>query len=78
MAWSIGFSPLLPLPVLAGAVVLALAVTIPALVRRLRGAWLRALAALALLIALANPVLLHEDRQPLPTVVALRFRPETA
>ena len=71
MNWSIGFSPLLPLPVIAGAIVLALAFTLPGLLRGLRGAWLRAAAAAALLLALANPVLLNEDRQSLPTVVAL-------
>jgi hypothetical protein len=71
MTWSLSFSPLLPLPLLAGMAGLALAVVIAGIVRGLRGGWLRALAALALLLALANPVLLNEDRQPLPTVVAL-------
>jgi hypothetical protein len=71
MNWSLSFSPLLPPPILIGAAALALLVVIPGIMRGLRGEWLRALAAAALLGALANPVLLNEDRTPLPTVVAL-------
>jgi hypothetical protein len=71
MHWSLSFSPLVPLPLLAGFAVIAVALVLPGLLRRMRGGWLRAIALVALLLALANPVLLNEDREPLPTVVAL-------
>ena len=71
MNWSVIFSPLVPLPVLAGIAILAVLVVVPGLVRRMRGGWLRAAAATALLAALANPVLLNEEREPLSTVVAV-------
>ncbi len=51
--------------------VVLVALIVPGLLRRSRGAWLRTVAALALLLALTNPVLLNEDREPLSTVVAL-------
>ncbi len=71
MNWSLVFSPLLPWPWLIGiAVVLAL-LLVPGVVRRMRGAWFRVAAGVALLLALANPVLLNEQRDPLSTVVAL-------
>src|SRR5690606_12640253 len=41
------------------------------LARGLRGAWLRAAAVVILFLALLNPVALREDRDPLPTVVAV-------
>ncbi len=71
MNWSLVFSPLLPWPWLAGLAALALLLTIPGLLKRMRGAWLRLAAALALLLALSNPVLLNEQREPLSTVVAM-------
>jgi hypothetical protein len=71
MNWSLSFAPILPLPVLIGVAAVVLILILPGLFRRMRGAWLRALAALALLAALANPVLLNEQREPLSTVVAL-------
>ncbi len=71
MNWSLSFSPLIPLPVLAVVAAVALLLVVPGIWRRMRGAWLRAIAAVALLLALANPVLLNEDREPLSTVVAL-------
>ena len=71
MNWSMSFQPLVPWPLVAGLAVVAALVILPAFWRRLRGAWLRALAGVALLLALANPVLLNEDREPLSTVVAL-------
>ena len=71
MNWSVSFQPLVPLPVVIGIAVIALLLVVPGLIQRMRGGWLRAIAALALLAALANPVLLNEDRQPLSTVVAL-------
>ena len=71
MNWSLIFSPLLPWAWLAGFAVVALILTIPGIVRRMRGAWLRLAAAAALLVALSNPVLLNEQRDPLSTVVAM-------
>jgi hypothetical protein len=69
--WSLSFSPIVPLPVLIGVAVVVVLLILPGLFRRMRGAWLRAIAAVALLAALANPVLLNEEREPLSTVVAL-------
>jgi hypothetical protein len=71
MSWSLSFSPLMPWPVLAALAVVAVLLVVPGLWRRMRGAWLRAAAAVALILALANPVLLNEDREPLSTIVAL-------
>src|SRR5690606_18682951 len=71
MNWSVSFAPFLPWQLLAGIALVALLALAPAVFRRMRGAWLRLAAAVALLAALANPVLLNEDREPLPTVVAL-------
>jgi hypothetical protein len=71
VTWSLVFSPVLPAVVVAVVGVVLLALIVPGLLRRSRGAWLRAVAALALLLALTNPVLLNEDREPLSTIVAL-------
>ncbi len=71
MNWSLTFAPLVPLPVVIAVAVIAALLILPGIFRRMRGAWLRALAAVALVAALANPVLLNEDREPLTTVVAL-------
>ena len=38
---------------------------------RARGAWARGLAFAALLFALANPLIVHETREPLPDVVVI-------
>ncbi len=71
MNWSLVFSPHVPLPALLAVAAIALIVVVPGLIRRMRGAWLRAIAAAALIAALANPVLLNEEREPLSTVVAV-------
>jgi hypothetical protein len=69
--WSLGFESLIPLwPLIVGGVAAALFVA-PGLLRRMRGSVWRAVAAAMLFIALLNPVALREDREPLPTVVAL-------
>ena len=49
--------------------VISVIVTAFAIWRGMRGAWIRGLAALALLVALANPVLMQEDREQLSTIV---------
>ena len=71
MNWSLVFSPLLPWPWLIGAAVAAAPLLVPGIWRRMRGAWLRLAAAITLLLALSNPVLLNEQREPLSTVVAM-------
>jgi hypothetical protein len=71
MTWSLAIEPLLPPWLLIAAGVVALLFVLPGLIRRMRGAWLRAAAALLLFLALLNPVALREDREPLPTVVAM-------
>jgi hypothetical protein len=71
MNWSLSFAPILPLPVLGVVAAAVVLLILPGLFRRMRGGWLRAIAAVALLAALANPVLLNEQRDPLSTVVAL-------
>jgi hypothetical protein len=64
MAWSLHFAPLLPLWLLIGLGALGLCLAIAGLFLRARGALLRMLAFAALLLALAHPVLLEEERAP--------------
>jgi hypothetical protein len=71
MNFGIAFEPLVSLPILIGAAVLALIVASLPLISRTRGAILRALALLLGLLALANPSLTREDREPLPVVAAV-------
>ncbi len=68
MSWTIDFAPLLPAPLLwAGAALAALLVGL-LLLRRSRGAVIRALSLAALLLALANPTLREEERESLANV----------
>jgi hypothetical protein len=62
MSWSIDFAPVLPAPLFWGAVVVALLLVGYLLLRRARGAFLRALALAAVIAALANPTLREEQR----------------
>ncbi|HET7715100.1 MAG TPA: hypothetical protein VFK86_05690 [Bauldia sp.] len=71
MTWSLAVEPLLPTWLIVTAGLLSLALAGAGILRRQRGSWLRAAAALILFLALLNPVALREDRDPLPTVVAL-------
>ena len=71
MNWSLTFAPLLPLWLVAVLGVAGLAAIAPLLLRRTRGALLRLAALAALVFALLGPVLLDEQRQALPTVVAV-------
>jgi len=68
MSWSIDFAPLLPGPFfwIAGAIALALLAVL--VVRRTRGALLRAGALAALFAALANPTLREEERESLSNI----------
>ncbi len=69
MNGTVTFDPLLPwVLIIAVATLTAFAVGL-AVWRRLPGWWLRGLAGLALLAALANPSLLQEDREPLSDIV---------
>lgn len=69
--WEIAFAPLFSWPVIAAFSVLAGLLAIYGLVLGLRGSLLRLGAWAALTLALANPSLLQEDREPLKTVVAV-------
>lgn len=65
------FDPLLPWPVLWAGIAFAFAFVVLAVVRRLSGWWLRGLAFAALLLAIFNPSLQFEDREPLTDIVLL-------
>ena len=63
------FAPFFPWAVIAALGVLALLLAALAFWRGLRGATLRTLALVALLLALTNPTLNQEEREPLSTIV---------
>ena len=71
MNFGITFEPLVSMPILIGAAVLAVLVALLPLISRTRGAVVRAVALLLGLLALANPSLTREDREPLPVVAAV-------
>lgn len=71
MNWTLEFAPLIPLSVIAILAVASLAVTLLTLVYRPRGTFLRGLAYAFLCLALANPVLVSEQRRMLDSVVAV-------
>lgn len=71
MNWSVSFEPLLSWPLLALVILPVLALGLVGLVLRQRGAVLRLIAFAVLAVALINPVLLNEERDPLKSVVAL-------
>ena len=71
MNLGLAFDPLIPLPWLIGAAVLAALVALLVIVSRTRGSLLRALAIALAVLALANPSLTREEREPLSTVVAV-------
>ncbi len=68
MSWSIDFAPVLPAPLFWGAVAIAIVLVGYLLVRRSRGAVLRAAALAAIIAALANPTLREEQRESLANV----------
>jgi hypothetical protein len=71
MIWSVSFDPFIPVwGLLAGAALIALFLGV-ALFLRLRGGLLRSFALALVLLALANPALEREDREPLSSVVAV-------
>ncbi|CAH1673093.1 Threonine dehydrogenase and related Zn-dependent dehydrogenases [Hyphomicrobiales bacterium] len=69
--WSVSFAPLVPLPLLIGLAVLAALAAGAAVVLAGRGAILRALALVVLTLALADPSLVFEDREPVKDVVSV-------
>jgi hypothetical protein len=69
MTQSLVFAPLVPWPLVWGLLAAAVVLVGIALWRGLAGWWLRGLALGALLAALANPALQHEDRRPLSDIV---------
>ncbi|MIL10234.1 hypothetical protein BZU93_30720, partial [Salmonella enterica subsp. enterica] len=71
MNWSIAFEPFFSWPIMAAIAIAALVIGVVGVLLRQRGAWLRLAAFAAIAVALANPVLLDEDREPLKSVVAL-------
>ncbi len=66
--WSLDFSLMVPPPLFWAGVALAVLLVIVLLVRRTRGALLRALSLAALLLALANPTLRQEERESLANI----------
>src|SRR5262245_51859444 len=68
MSWSLEFFPFFPREVLAALAVLCLASALLFGLRNRRGTALRALSLLCFLVALANPNLKNEERQPLNNI----------
>ncbi|SDB14582.1 hypothetical protein [Belnapia rosea] len=67
----IDFAPVLPVWLIAALAVLAVLALVPAVLRRARGAALRALTFALLLLALANPRLVEETRETRPDIALL-------
>jgi len=68
-AWSVSFAPLFDWTTIAIVAAMAGLFVVFGLGRRLRGSWLRLGAFCLLVLALCNPSLLREDREPLKTVI---------
>lgn len=71
MNWSIGFEPLFALNTLGIVLAPITLLVLASLVLHRRGALLRLAALIAIVLALLNPVLLDEQRDPLKSVVAV-------
>jgi len=69
--FGIAFAPLVPLPALWAAAIVALIVAALLLAARSRGAMVRTLALALLVLALANPSFTREDREPLSSVAVV-------
>jgi hypothetical protein len=67
----VSFAPLVPAYVVWTAFGLAAAISVVLLLARSRGAVLRAIALVLMVLALANPSLTREDRDPIPSVAAV-------
>lgn len=70
-SFGIAFAPFLPLAAVLAFALIAALLAGWGIWRRVRGAWMRALALLAAFLALANPSLTREERERLPNVVAV-------
>jgi hypothetical protein len=68
---SIAFAPLVPAYVVWAALALAVAISALLVAARSRGALIRAVALLLMVLALANPSFTREDREPLTSVAAV-------
>ncbi|MBX9931276.1 MAG: hypothetical protein K2Y56_07025 [Methylobacterium sp.] len=68
---SLAFTPLVPWPVLAGFGIVVALFCILAIVARGRTALLRAVALALVLLAIANPSLVREDREPVKDIAAI-------
>jgi Na+-translocating ferredoxin:NAD+ oxidoreductase RnfD subunit len=64
MNYALDFAPHIPLAILWLLAGVAAALILYALLMRARGAWARALAFAIVLLALANPLIVHETREP--------------
>jgi hypothetical protein len=71
MHLSLSFAPHIPLWLLWMAIALSVVAVGYAFLVRASGAWARAIALAVLLLALANPLIVHETREPLPDVAAI-------
>ncbi len=71
MATTIDFAPHIPLVYLWALIAVAALLTFYAFIRGARGAWARGLAFAAALLALANPLIVHERREPLTDIAAI-------
>lgn len=71
MQYGIAFAPLVPTLILWIGVSAIVAIATLLLISRARGAAMRVLALLMILLALANPSFTREDREPLSSVVAV-------
>ena len=71
MTWSIDTAPLLPLPLILAATAIALVLMAIAFWRRQRGAPLRAAALVLLILALLDPSIQRENREPLTSIAAI-------
>lgn len=71
VSWSYDFDPLLSLPLAMSVTGLIVALALAGVALRRPGRWLRLAAALLLSLAVFNPVLLREMRDPVKSVVAI-------
>jgi hypothetical protein len=70
-SFSVAFAPHVPLWLMAMFAAVALIILMFSVYRRAHGAWARLIAFLIVLLALANPLVLHETREGLSNIVAL-------
>ena len=71
MNLGVSFAPLVPDYIVWASAGVALLIAIVLLVARSRGALMRATALALMVLALANPSLTREDRDPIPSVAAV-------